>query len=159
MQFHCQFTFCQLIRITEQVICSFFQEQVLVLALMFNTREQPNFTYLQYPSAVHLISHCACFLFSLILLIVFKLQMCVCWWTFIIIVTTSTGDLPQHLQVMINILRSEDRIKLVRDSLNLFIHLDGNMHARAHTHTQWDQWLTNPSECILLCNQMLICSL
>lgn len=28
----------------------------------------------------------------------------------------SIGDLPQHLQVMINILRSEDRIKLVRDA-------------------------------------------
>lgn len=29
---------------------------------------------------------------------------------------SSIGDLPQHLQVMINILRSEDRIKLVRDA-------------------------------------------
>jgi hypothetical protein len=27
-----------------------------------------------------------------------------------------TGDLPQHLQVMINLLRCEDRIKLVRSS-------------------------------------------
>lgn len=51
MQFHCQFTFCQLIRITEQVICSFFQEQVLVLALMLNTREQPNFTSVSCSSA------------------------------------------------------------------------------------------------------------
>jgi hypothetical protein len=35
---------------------------------------------------------------------------------YVLFYSLSTGDLPQHLQVMINILRFEDRIKLVRDT-------------------------------------------
>lgn len=35
-----------------------------------------------------------------------------------------TGDLPQHLQVMINLLRCEDRIKLVRAEGGLQMQLE-----------------------------------
>lgn len=72
--------------------------------------------------------------------------------------SSPTGDLPQHLQVMINILRSEDRIKLVRDDIS--IHQNKHMHALTHT----GQWLTiwhsktlqNAFYCVL---KTLICSL
>lgn len=54
----------------------------------------------------------------------------------------STGDLPQHLQVMINILRSEDRIKLVRNNISICIHQNKNVCAHTHTYTHKGQWLT-----------------
>lgn len=38
------------------------------------------------------------------------------WW--LVLLLLFSGDLPQHLQVMINILRSEDRIKLVREHVH-----------------------------------------